>query len=118
MKMFDKEAVLYLNKLSNIAKKQIEEAIKIADINACITGTGSMFRIHFNKERPTTYREAYQPSETKEIINDLLDYLFIKENIIMINTCACMFSTTLTQKEIDQLSTGLLNGFKIIKNRL
>ena len=118
MKMFDKQAVLDLNKLTKIAIKQVEESISLAGIPACVTGDGSMFRVHFNNDKPTTYREAYQEKEVKTIINELLDYLFLKENIIMINTCACMFATTLNQHHVDRLSEALLNGFRIIKPKL
>ena len=118
MKMFDKKSVLELNKLTKIAIKQVEESISLSGIPACVTGDGSMFRVHFNNNKPTTYREAYQEKGIKTIINELLDYLFLKENIIMINTCACMFSTTLNQQHIDRLSEALLNGFRIIKPKL
>ncbi len=118
MKMFDEKALKDLNKLTEVAKKQINEAIKLADIPACITGAGSMFRVHFSDKAPTTYRQAYQDKNVKDIINQLLDYLFLEENIIMINTCACMFATTLTQANIDQLSDALLKGFRKIKPRL
>jgi hypothetical protein len=37
---------------------------------------------------------------------------------MMINTCACMFSTALTQKEVDKLSEAMLNGFRHIKPKL
>jgi glutamate-1-semialdehyde 2,1-aminomutase len=64
------------------------------------------------------YREAFQSKPAKLIVNELIDYLFQKENIIMINTCSCMFATTLTQKNVDQLSEALLNGFKLIKPKI
>ena len=118
MKMFDEEAVLNLNALAMTARKQIEESIKIADVPMCITGAGSMFKLHFHEKAPNTYRDAYQNKETREIINELLDYLFLKENIIMINTLACMFSTTLTQSNVDQLSEALLRGLKILKPKI
>lgn len=118
MELFDEEAVLNLNALTNTARHQIEEAIKIADVSISITGAGSMFRLHLQANKPTSYREAYQTKEKKDLINELLDYMFLKENIIMINTCACMFATTLTQKEVDRLSEALLNGFKLIKPKL
>ena len=118
MKMFDEEAVLNLNALAMTARKQIEESIKIADVPMCITGAGSMFKLHFKEKAPNTYRDAYQNKETREIINELLDYLFLKENIIMINTLACMFSTTLTQSNVDQLSEALLRGLKILKPKI
>ena len=118
MSLFDKQAVLELNKLTKIAIDQVGEAISLAGIPACVTGAGSMFRVHFNNTTPTTYREAYQGKEVKIIINELLDYLFLKEDIIMINTCACMFATTLNQQHVDRLSEALLNGFRIIKPKL
>lgn len=118
MSMFNKQAVLDLNKLTKKAIKQIEEAIKIAAIPACITGSGSMFRLHLKNKKPTTYRETYQGNKEKAIINDLLNYLLLEEDIIMINTCSCMFATSLNQNHIDRLSEALLNGFRIIKPKL
>jgi len=118
LELYDKKAVFDLNALTMIAKHQIEESIRIADVPVSITGDGSMFRMHFQAKAPTTYREAYQTKETKDLLNELLDYLFLKENIIMINTCSCMFATTHTQKEVDRLSEALLNGFKLIKPKL
>ncbi|RLD29720.1 MAG: aspartate aminotransferase family protein [Bacteroidetes bacterium] len=118
MELFDEAAVSSLNALTMKARQQIEESIKIADVPVSITGEGSMFRLHFQSNAPTTYREAYQNKGTKDLMNKLIDYLFLKENIIMINTCACMFATTLTQKEVDRLSEAFLNGFKLIKPKL
>jgi len=118
MEMFDKQAVSNLNALTKIARKQVEESIKIADVPVSITGVGSMFRLHFREKAPTSYREAYQSKEIKEIINDLIDYLFLEENIIMINTCSCMFATTLTQQNVDRLSEALLNGLKLVKPKI
>jgi len=118
MEMFDEQAVLDLNALTMTTRKQIEEAIKIADVPVSITGAGSMFRLHLLERPPMYYREAFQSKQAKIIINELIDYLFHKENIIMINTCSCMLATTLTQKNVDQLSEALLNGFKLIKPKI
>lgn len=118
VEMFDDQAVKNLNALTMTARKQIEEAVRIADVPVTLTGAGSMFRIHFQEKAPNTYREAYQNKETKDLINDFLDYLFFEENIIMINTFACMFATTLTQKDVDKLSEAVLRGFKLLKPRI
>ncbi|MBT8260595.1 MAG: aminotransferase class III-fold pyridoxal phosphate-dependent enzyme, partial [Bacteroidia bacterium] len=118
MELFDKDAVLKLNALTQVAINQIEESIKIADVPLSITGDGSMFRLHLQENKPTCYREAYHSKEKKDIIKKLIDYLFLEEQIIMINTCACMFATSMTQKEVDRLSEALLNGFKVIKPQL
>jgi len=118
MEIYDKQAVLDLNALAMTARKQIEESIKIADVPVCITGAGSMFRLHFQEKAPNTYREAYQNKEVKAIISEMDDYLFFKENIIMINTMACMFATTLTQNDVDQLSESILNALKFVKPKI
>lgn len=118
MQHFDEKAVQDLNALTQIAKNQIKEAIKLAGVPASITGSASMFRLHLKAVAPTTYREAHQTPEEVAMIVKLLDYLFHKENIMMINTCACMFSTVLTQKEVDKLSEGMLNAFRHLKPEL
>jgi len=118
MELFDQQAVDDLNALTKKAIVQIENVIRLADVPISITGAGSMFRIHFRSAAPQTYREAYQRPAVYAVINELLDYLFYKENLIMINTCACMFSTALTQNEVDRLSQALLNGFRFIRPKL
>ncbi|MBK7407215.1 MAG: aspartate aminotransferase family protein [Saprospirales bacterium] len=118
MELFDENAVLALNALTEKAVSQIEEAIKLADVPVSITGAGSMFRMHFRQPPPTSYRETYQSTEEKQLLADLLDYLFYEEKIMMVNTGTCMFSTALTQKEVDRLAEGLLNGFREMKPRL
>ena len=55
---------------------------------------------------------------TRLLINEMLDYLFLDEKIMMINTLTCMFSTVMTQKEIDMISQALLNMFKRFKSQL
>ena len=115
MQDFDGDAVLKLNALTAQARNQIEAAIKLADIPVSISGAGSMFRLHPRAETPTTYRGAYQTASEKAVMTKMLDHLFYQENIIMVNTGTCMFSTALTQKEVDRLAEGLLNAFKIIR---
>jgi glutamate-1-semialdehyde 2,1-aminomutase len=118
MELFDKEAVEQLNALTRTAIQQVEESIKIAEVPISITGSGSMFRLHLQGMKPTSYREAYHSREKKELMTELLDHLFLVENIIMVNTGSFMFATSLTQKEVDRLSEALLNGFRVIKPKL
>ena len=118
MEMYDKNAVEKLNSLTIIAKKQIMEAIKIADVPVSITGAGSMFRFHLSETAPKSYRETYQDKNIKRVIDEIIDYLFFTENIIMINTLSCMFATSLTQHDVDKLSNAVLNVFRLMKPKL
>jgi len=118
MEMFNKEAVIKLNAITGNAIDQIKEVIRLVDVPVCVTGAGSMFRLHLTPTQPITYRDAYQSKETVAVINELLDFLFFKENILMVNTFSCMFSTVLTQKETDKLSEGLLHAFRELKPKI
>jgi len=118
MKLFDKEAVSNLNELTSKAIEQIQDSIKIADVPVSITGAGSMFRIHLRQNQPTTYREAFQPKEEQQVIKNILDYLYYQEKLLLINTCSCMFSTAITQTEVDILSDAFLRVFKKFKEQI
>lgn len=114
MELFDRAAVNYVNKLANSARSQIAEAIKIADIPACITGAGSMFRVHMKTEAPLDYRAAFVTPEESKRTAILLNHLF-DNGIMMINTCSGTLSTVMTEKEIGILVDTILVGFKKVK---
>ena len=115
MNLYDHKAIKDLNAITQIAKDQINEAIRIADVPVSVTGSASMFRVHLKDVGPSTYRDTHQTPEENALIIKILDHLFHKENIMMINTCACMFSTVITQKEVDRLTEGMLNALMILK---
>jgi glutamate-1-semialdehyde 2,1-aminomutase len=62
MQLLDKCALEKLNRLGEYAREQLREAIRIADVSACVSGQGSMFRIHFTSHLPNNYREVYARS--------------------------------------------------------
>ncbi len=114
MELFDQYAVHTINALADNARRQIAEAIKVADIEACVTGAGSMFRVHMKAEAPNDYRAAFvTPAEAKATLT-LLDHLF-DNGVMMINTCSGTLSTVMTQHEIDHLTEVMLSGFRKVQ---
>ena len=118
MDLFDQLSVMKLNELTETAIEQVKEVIQIAGVPISITGAGSMFRIHLKENAPENYREAYQPHAEKVLIKELMDFMYYQENILLINTCSCMFSTVIGQKEIDRLSEGFERAFKALKPKI
>lgn len=117
MELFDHKAVNRVNQLADSARKQIAEAIRIADIPACVTGEGSMFRVHMKPEPPLNYRSTFvSPEESRRTLM-LLDHLF-DHGIMMINTCSGVLSTVMTEKEIGDLAEAMLGGFRTIKESM
>jgi len=117
MELFDREAVLKLNALADRARTTIAEAIKVADVPACVTGGGSMFRVHMKAEVPENYRAAFVTPEEARLTKELLDHCF-DNGLIMINTCSGTLSTPMTGQEIDILGEVMLGGFRKIKQML
>ena len=111
---FDEEAVDQVNALATRAIEGINEAIAQTGIKACVTGGGSMFRVHLKEHAPHNYREAYTTAEENARLLILLDHLF-EEGFLMINTCAAVMATTLTNDHIDSLVASLKAGFAKIK---
>ena len=118
MELFNREAVNQLNDLTQLAISQIQDVIQRIDVPVSITGAGSMFRIHLSKTPPRTYREAYQAGEARKLVSELLDFMYYKEHILMINTLSCMLSTVTGKKEIDRLTEGLERAFRKLKPKL
>ena len=110
MKKFDRDAVARLNALASKARSGIEEAICETGTSACVTGAGSMFRIHMKKNVPTNFREAFLTEDENERLKHLLEHLF-ESGFLMINTCSAALSTPMTESEINELISAIKNGF-------
>lgn len=115
MKAFDEQAVQQLNRLASYAREQITQAIADVGIKACVTGAGSMFRVHLKEKPPQNYREAYVDKAQSVLLTKLLNHLF-EQGIMMINTCSATLSTAMTKTEIDRLVASLKEGFEMLKS--
>jgi len=117
MKDFDQAAVTRLNDLALYAKAEINRVIDETGISACVTGAGSMFRVHLKAKAPKNYRQAYVDKAESKLINQLLDHLF-DNGVMMINTCSAALSTAMGKKEIDHLVNALKSGFDKLKTEM
>ena len=99
-----------MNQLGDYARKEIAAAINSTGISACVTGAGSMFRVHLKAEPPVEYRSAWQDADEVRRIKFLIDHLY-DNGFMMINTCSAALSTVLTEAEVDQMVECLAEGF-------
>lgn len=113
MRDFDRAAVARLNNLAERAMRGIEEAILRTGARACVTGAGSMFRVHLKPAPPANYRESYPSPEESRRLKALLEHLF-QAGFLMINTCSATLSTPMTEQEIDALVEAFESGFRAI----
>lgn len=111
MKKFDKLSVARLNALTRRAIEGIEQAISETGATACVTGGGSLFRIHFKEAPPSNFREAFTTTEENERTKQMLDHLF-GSGFVLINTCSGALSTPMTETDIDALIDAMHDGFK------
>lgn len=111
MRLYDQAAVEHVNALGERARRQIAEAIREADIPACVTGNGSLFRIHMKPQPPRNYRECYNTPRQETTLKMILDYAF-NNGINLIGTGSGTISTPMTPAEIDRLTEVLYAAFQ------
>jgi glutamate-1-semialdehyde 2,1-aminomutase len=111
MEKFDKSTITRLNALAQKAIEGIVDAIRETGVKACVTGGGSMFRIHMKERSPLNFREAFLTPKENQNLKMLIDHLF-DEGFLMINTCSAALSTPMTETEIDSLVSAIKTGFQ------
>ncbi len=102
MELFDRPAVARVNQLADRARTGLDEAIRTTGAGACVTGGGSMFRVHLKPRPPRNYREAFVGPDEARLLRSLLEHL-LGEGFIMINTGSAAVSTAMGNDEIDAL---------------
>ncbi len=113
MELFNRPAVHRVNALAARARRGIEDAIAEAGVAACVSGGGSMLRVHMKPELPANYREAFSSPEEKRRLGIMLDHLF-DSGFLMINTCSLTTSTVMGEAEVDGLVEAMRHGFRKI----
>lgn len=111
MELYDRDAVARVNSLADRAVDGINQAINETGAIACVTGGGSMFRVHMKDHPPENYREAFVTPDELRRLNSLLDHLS-DAGFIMINTCSATTSTAMAEEEIDALVEAFAEGFE------
>lgn len=111
MQHFDSAAVTRINRLGDLARSGITEAIRVSAVPACVTGTGSMFRVHLKAEAPKNYRDAFTDAQGRKRLARFVDGM-LDSGIMLTNTGTGMLSTVMAQAQIDQLSQGVLTSLR------
>ena len=113
MTKLDRDAVAHINALGERALEGVAAAARDTGARACVTGCGSMFRVHMKERPPRDFREAFLLPEEARRLKALLDHLF-DAGMLMINTCTATISTPMTEREIDALVGAIRDGFEKI----
>lgn len=111
MELFDHQAVAHVNALQQRAVSGIEQAIARTGISSCVTGRGSILRVHLKDQPPANYREAFADAAEIARRDALVEHLF-DAGFLMINTCSAAMSTAMTEDDIDSLVEALEASFK------
>jgi len=111
MELFDQQAVNRVNELAQRARLGIEEAVQRTGAEVCLSGGGSMLRLHMKPQLPTNYREAFSLPDEQHRLGIMLDHLF-ESGFIVINTCSIATSTVMGESEVDALVEAVSAGLR------
>jgi glutamate-1-semialdehyde 2,1-aminomutase len=113
MERFDAAAVARLNALTDRARRGIERVIAETGAQACITGMGSIFRVHMKASMPRNYRESHPSPQENRRLKLLLSHLF-DAGFVLINSGSSALSTPMAEAEVDALVDAMRGGFERI----
>jgi glutamate-1-semialdehyde 2,1-aminomutase len=113
MELFDQKAVESLNELGEQTRLGIRDAIAKSGISACVTGAGSMFRVHLLDQPPIEYRSNYQDQAAVSRIKSIVDFMYAN-GFMMINTCSGALSTAMNGGHVEEFVGTLEKAFQQI----
>ncbi len=115
MELFDRAAIERINALGEYTRCQIAEMMEAMQLAACVTGVGSMFRIHPRRKAPHDYRSTWQDPDQLRQTQQLVDTMY-QCGYLMFRTATAALSTATTKADMDQylvhLSESMANGFR------
>lgn len=117
MELYDRAAVNRLAELTAKMMAEVRGVIRETGTPACVTGSGTMFKIHLRPTAPTHYRESFEPPAVADLAQELIGHLYEKR-VIVTHTLAAMPSTVIGDAEVELLLAGLRDGFPRILARL
>ncbi|MFC4271368.1 aminotransferase class III-fold pyridoxal phosphate-dependent enzyme [Sneathiella chungangensis] len=117
LRYFGPSEVAKLNELGDYARKNLTELFRTLDIPVCVTGIGSLFRVHLKPEPPKNFRETFQAPAEKAVVGAIVRSLY-EEGFMMIHTCSAALSTPMTRLEIDMLVDALNRILKSLRPRI
>lgn len=117
MRLFDRAEVARVNALGKRARTQLAAVIADVAVPACVTGAGSLFRVHFKPEPPADYRAAHSPPAETAAKEALLNHLF-DHGFMLINSCSGAISTPMTETEIDALTDAFAAALLAVRPML
>jgi len=111
MELYGRAEVERVNRLAERAMDGIKAVIEATGVTACVSGGGSMFRVHLKQDLPRNYRETYADPEEVGRLTQLIEHL-LSEGFLLINTCSGAISTAMTEAEVDALVAAMGRGFE------
>ncbi len=100
MQSLDHAAFAHLERLGDMLRARLVQAIERWQVAFSVTGAGSLFRIHPKRRPPRDFREAFWSPSEAAVMRELTRF-FTAEGIILPNGAAACLSTPMGDAEID-----------------
>ncbi|MER8880736.1 aminotransferase class III-fold pyridoxal phosphate-dependent enzyme [Mesorhizobium sp. M0684] len=100
------DAISRLNKLSEDFRDGLNERFKAIGAKACVSGGGSLFKIHLKSEIPVTFREGYPTPQEKAQLESLINRLK-NEGYLVMTTGGGALSTPMTADLLQDFTAAI-----------
>lgn len=110
MKALDPAAFERLERLGEEVWARLSAAIEARGLPAVVTGSGSLFRVHFKARPPRTYREFWPAPFEVKLLRQMARSMLAR-GVIMPPTSCSSLSTAMTEADIDVFVSAFCAAF-------
>jgi glutamate-1-semialdehyde 2,1-aminomutase len=105
----------HINRLGELARRELRNAIRATNIPCQVTGVGSLLHLHMHNRPITDYRSFYRSAEEVALQEQLYRYL-LNHGILIAPHGLAALSTPMDQSAIDRLSETVLHALRMLSS--
>lgn len=103
LELYDKEAVKRLNSLGDRMSEGFRRAIQKLGINGHVTGYGSIFAVHWRKEKPMNARDTFEGFMASGNFQNLFHLEMLNRGIFSSPRSMYVLSTAMSEQVVDKV---------------
>jgi glutamate-1-semialdehyde 2,1-aminomutase len=115
LQILDQKAIDRINYLGQRLRDGFLESFKATGVRGCISGWGSLLKVHWGEKMPRNAREAFTCTANAETLFRLLHLEMTNRGFYTAKRGSYAVSTPMTEKEIDRCVEAFCETLELIK---
>ena len=114
MANWTEDAVEDLNRMGELCRESLREAVRVANVPGQVTGSGSLFRFHTHGRAMTTYRDTHPQGQEVQRNEHLFRHLVSSGIYSTPYGLGCVSTATATE-DVERLADATTNALRTMR---